>query len=137
MQLRTPTTFLPSRRVPILMSMDRPMLSTVCWHTNNQITTTSKHQHAPKKAYPKRSISSVHPYSSRRVVTEYQALQRSIRGRAFLGSTIMYVLHYQHSNRYLFHKLSQPPQAPQNSGALIHQISLLGVGPRERGTGSK
>ena len=38
------------------MSMDRPMLSTLCWHINNQITTTSKCGHAPKKHIPKKHI---------------------------------------------------------------------------------
>jgi hypothetical protein len=55
-QLGTPTTFLPSCRVPILMSMGHPMLSTACWHTNNQITTTLKHRHAPKKHIRKKHI---------------------------------------------------------------------------------
>jgi len=32
------------------------MLSTLCWHINNQITTTSKHQHAQKKHIPKKHI---------------------------------------------------------------------------------
>ncbi len=45
-----------SCRVPILMSMDRPMLSTACWHTNNQITTTLKCRHAPKKDIQKKHI---------------------------------------------------------------------------------
>ncbi len=56
MQLWTQTTFLPSCKVPILMSMDCLMLSTACWHTNNQITTTSKCQHAPKKQIWKEHI---------------------------------------------------------------------------------
>ncbi len=42
--------------VPILMSIDHPMLSTACWHTNNQITTTLKHRHAPKKHIQKNHI---------------------------------------------------------------------------------
>ncbi len=48
-QLWTLTTFPPLRRVPILMSTDCPMLSTAYWYTNNQITTTPKCRHAPKK----------------------------------------------------------------------------------------
>jgi hypothetical protein len=48
--------FSPLRRVPILISMDHPMLSTACWHTNNQITTTLKHQHALKKHIQKKHI---------------------------------------------------------------------------------
>jgi hypothetical protein len=55
-QLWTPTTLPPLRRVPILMSTDCPMLSTACWHTNYQINTTSKRQHAPKKRIRKKHI---------------------------------------------------------------------------------
>jgi hypothetical protein len=55
-QLGAPTTFPSSRRVPILMSMDHPILSTACWHTNNQITTTLKCRHAPKKHIQKTRI---------------------------------------------------------------------------------
>jgi hypothetical protein len=55
-QLWTPTTFSPSCRVPILMSTDCPMLSTACWHTNNQTTTTSKRRHALKKHIRKKHI---------------------------------------------------------------------------------
>jgi hypothetical protein len=55
-QLWIPTTFPSLRRVPILMSTDRPMLSTACWHTSNQITTTSMRQHAPKKHIRKKHI---------------------------------------------------------------------------------
>ncbi len=56
MQLWTPTTFLPSPKVPILMSTDCPMLSTACWHTNNHVTTITKRQHAPKKHTHKKHI---------------------------------------------------------------------------------
>jgi hypothetical protein len=128
-QLGTPTMFLPLRRVPILMSTDHTMLSTACWHTNNQITTTSKHQHAPKKHTQKTYLlrSSIFKQEGGGGRQQCWALQHSIRGRAFLGFTIMYVLHDQHRNRYLFHKISQPPQESQNSGAHIHQIALLGV----------
>jgi hypothetical protein len=38
------------------MSTDRHMLSAACWHTNNQITTTSKRQHALKKHIQKKHI---------------------------------------------------------------------------------
>jgi hypothetical protein len=55
-QLWTPTTHLPLHRVPILMSTDCPMLSTGCWHTNNHITITTKHRHAPKKHIHKKHI---------------------------------------------------------------------------------
>jgi hypothetical protein len=55
-QHRTLTMFPSSRRMPILMSMDCPMLSTACWHTNNQITTTLKCQHASKTHIPMKHI---------------------------------------------------------------------------------
>jgi hypothetical protein len=56
LQLGTLTTFSPLHRVLILMSMNQLMLSTACWHTNNQITTTLKHQHVPKKHIQKKHI---------------------------------------------------------------------------------
>jgi hypothetical protein len=56
--------------------------------------TCSKKAH-PKEAYPLR----IHIQAGGRQ-RQGRALQCSIRGRAFLGSTIMYVLRYQHRNWY-------------------------------------
>ncbi len=125
-QLWTPTTLPTSRRVPILMSTDCPMLSTACWHTNNLINTTSKGRHVrkrhPNKAYPL----CIH-FQAGGWRRQCGALQPSIRSRAFLGSSIIRVLHDQCRNRYLSHTISQPPQESQNSGVHIHWSALLGV----------
>jgi hypothetical protein len=49
-QLWTLTMSYPLRNQPILLRKDRPILSTTAyWHKNNQINTTSKCRHAPKK----------------------------------------------------------------------------------------
>ncbi len=55
-QLWTLTTSYPLRSRPILLRKDRPNISTACWHMNNQIITTTKRRHAPKKHTHKKHI---------------------------------------------------------------------------------
>ncbi len=126
-QLGTPTTFPPLCRVPILMSMDHTMLSTACWHTNNQINTTLKCQHAPKKHIQKKNIlcTSIFKLEGGGGSVGQSSTASKVEPSSFPQSCMYYMINI--GTGIYFHKISQPPQESQNSGAIIHQIALVGV----------
>ena len=107
-QLWRSNTFSPRRELPFSVQHKLDILRAGCWHIHNQINTTTKHRHVPKKHIRKKPILSRFTLFTIKKGGEGKELQGCRIGRRAIVQFPI-IIHFQRRNWYIPTTLQPQP----------------------------